>query len=78
MSERDSLVVVDKPDCAEECHAVLLGHWRRFGIEAIFSWMPPLVDSGYEPLDMTCPHGVKWYGEPTTEQIAAWARDGVA
>ena len=26
---------------------------------------------------MRCPHGVRWWTEPTSDQVAAWARDGV-
>jgi hypothetical protein len=40
--------------------------------------IPPIVPSPYEPLNLTCPHGVAYYAEPTSEQIAQWAADGVA
>lgn len=47
-------------------------------VEAHITHVPPIVPSGYLPLAMRCPHGVLWHMEPTSEQIAEWARDGVA
>ena len=66
-----------EPPCAVECRAVLEDHLRIQHIEATISHLPPLVKTPYLPLDMLCPHGVLWYLEPTSEQIAEWAKGGV-
>lgn len=73
------------PPCESECHEVFLDSWRETcamagveEIEAHVTHVPPLVSSGYDLLAMRCPHGVLWYAEPTSEQIAKWAKAGVA
>lgn len=63
--------------CEKECGAFLREAIAGLGVEANFSTLPPLFDTGYTALDMRCPHGVLWYAEPTAEQRAAWIRDGV-
>jgi hypothetical protein len=72
------------PPCADECKDVLRKHWAKvcakLGVpvpEAHITHVPPLIDTGYEPLAIRCPHGVMWHAEPTSEQIAEWVRDGV-
>lgn len=60
-------------DCAAQLHDTFAAQ----GIDATVSHIPPLVHPGYT-LRLLCPHGVRWYAEPTGEQRAAWARDGVA
>lgn len=69
-------------DCTPSCNDECGGSMRRFladlGVEATVSHQPPIVPTPYSQPGMTCPHGVTWHGEPTTDQIAAWARDGVA
>jgi hypothetical protein len=47
------------------------------GVEITVSTVPPLVAGPYTTDGFTCPHGVTFWIEPTGEQIAAWARDGV-
>lgn len=61
------------------CRQFLIDHMAAQGIEVNASpWRPGMEMPGtYEPLNMRCPHGVKWHMEPTTDQIAAWTRDGV-
>lgn len=66
------------PACVDECRPFLLSKFRELSIEANVSHLPPLVASGYDQLDMRCPHGVLWYAEPTSEQISKWAEAGVA
>jgi hypothetical protein len=39
---------------------------------------PPIIAQEHPPIAFTCPHGSYWYVFPTSEQIAQWARDGVA
>ena len=69
------------PPCADECRAVLREHAEAVlrGVEVILTWAPPLFSSGYEPLNMRCPHGVSWFMEPTAEgraQLEALPLDG--
>jgi hypothetical protein len=42
------------------------------------STAPPIVHGPYPVGEFTCPHGTTYYIHPTGEQIAQWARDGVA
>lgn len=74
----------ERPACASECKAVLLAEWARAcgqaGVpvaEAHITHVAPLIPSLYKEVRMTCPHGVTWHMQPTSEQIAAWVRDGV-
>jgi hypothetical protein len=60
------------------CRDTLEASFRARGIDAHVTAIPPIVPSAYEPLNLTCPHGVAYYAEPTSEQIARWAADGVA
>jgi len=70
--------VSSAPDCAAECRGLVLRLLRLRGVDAHVTHVPPLVRTPYKPLDMRCPHDVLWYVEPTSEQIAEWAREGVA
>lgn len=60
------------------CGDLLRAHYAENGVEAHITTVPPIVAPAYQPLDMRCPHGVLWYAEPTGDQIAQWAKDGVA
>jgi hypothetical protein len=60
-----------------ECVGVIKDGMARLGCDATVSTLPPIVASPYEDLRLICPHGVRFYAEPTTEQIAQWAKDGV-
>jgi hypothetical protein len=46
-------------------------------IEVTVTTLAPLVRGPYTEQAWVCPHGVRWYMEPTGEQIAQWVRDGV-
>jgi len=61
--------------CGEPCREFLLAKYAECGIEATVTILPPLVDSGYEPLNLRCPHDVLWFAEPTGDQRAKWARE---
>ena len=65
----------EEPECASECRELLLDGFRRHGIEAHITHVPPLIPSDFESLNMRCPHGVMWYTEPTGEQREQWARE---
>lgn len=58
-------------DC--ECRQQLLTLFAERGIEMAVSALPPLVPSPYEDLGLRCPHGTRWYTEPTSDQQLAWA-----
>lgn len=62
---------------AHECEQTLRDKWAKYGTEVTISTAPPLVAGPYTKPGMTCPHGVTYWMEPTGEQIAQWARDGV-
>lgn len=73
----------DKSADHAECGAYLRRFFAQFDTDVTVSTLPPIVESPYNrPGDgngsLTCPHGTTFYFEPTSEQIAAWARDGVA
>lgn len=77
--------VHERPACANECIAVLRREWaiacREQGVEVAevhITHVAPLVEPLYEDLQMACPHGVVWHMQPTNEQVAQWAEDGVA
>lgn len=62
----------DHVDCPE---------WLRsaaadVGLDVHVTTVPPLVAGPYPTQQMTCPHGTKFYYEPTGEQIAKWVKDG--
>ncbi len=59
------------------CQQFLVNLYAAMGIEVAVSDRPPVVPTPYEDLRMRCPHGIRWYAEPTSDQQAAWARDGV-
>jgi hypothetical protein len=67
-------------NCAHQCKAEILGVFQRLNpdIEVHVTTVPPIFGSPYDTLDMRCPHGVIWHMEPTTDQQAQWARDGVS
>lgn len=67
------------PLCDSECGAILRSFCADRGIDAHVTTVPPLILNAYNIQSgyMVCPHGVKWFMEPTTDQIAQWARDGV-
>jgi hypothetical protein len=48
------------------------------GAEITASTARPLVASPYGAHGFICPHGVEYWIEPTSEQIADWAARGVA
>lgn len=64
------------PACTDDCAAALRDRLAQLGADATVSHLPPLVANPYVDA-MICPHGVTWWMEPTSEQRAAWARDGV-
>lgn len=61
-----------------ECASFLKAMIAAQGIDATVSEEPPLIKTPYTQTPFTCPHRVKLYHAPTTEQIAQWAKDGTS
>jgi hypothetical protein len=61
----------------DACWREIKDRMAAMGVEVTVSTRPPLVAGPYTAEGMTCPHGVAYWWEPTGEQIAQWARDGV-
>jgi hypothetical protein len=64
-----------QPDCYQTCRQELLNEAAELGMGVNVGTLPPIVDTGYEPLGLRCRHGIIWFAEPTTEQITQWRRD---
>lgn len=61
------------------CDADLIDTMRKdHGTEVTVTTAAPLMRGAYTQPPFICPHGTRWYMEPTGEQIAQWAKDGVA
>lgn len=56
------------------CADTIKDGMARRGVEVTVSELPPLVLSQWS-MSMNCPHGTAMHFEPTTDQLAAWARD---
>lgn len=62
----------------EQCEHWLREGMANLGVEITVSTAPPIIETPYTLAAMRCPHGTDFWLEPTSEQIAAWTRDGVA
>lgn len=62
-----------------DCDQVFREEMERVapGLDYTVTNLPPLVAGPYTSSGMTCPHGITYWCEPTGEQIAKWAREGV-
>lgn len=70
-----------KPQNHAECPAFLKAKMAELGCDITVTDLKPLVQSPYSKDGngaAKCPHGTTFYFEPTGDQIAEWARDGVA
>lgn len=74
MSEQKKPTPTDHTGCREH----LRQSAAKYGSDVHVSTAPPLVQGPYETAHFTCPHGTDFWIHPTGEQIAKWARDGVA
>jgi hypothetical protein len=67
-----------------QCGEFIRSTMARIGAESgrnceiTVSTAPPVVESPYGANGYECPHGVTYWIEPTSEQIAEWNREGVA
>lgn len=66
-----------RPADHSQCRVELVDGMAEMGVEVTASAAPPLVLSPYGVNSFRCPHGTRYYLEPTSEQIAAWTRDDV-
>lgn len=66
-----------RADDHAQCAGFLRDRMAEQGADVTVSEAQPIVPSGYEEAAFRCPHGVTLWMEPTSEQRAAWARDGV-
>jgi len=65
------------PGWDDDCASVLIDGMAGQGVEVSASTEPPLVRGPYTEDPFVCPHGIRYWLEPTGEQIAQWAADGV-
>ena len=67
-----------KPKVHGECREYLrLMALTQRDTDITVSTVAPLVAGPYTTAPFICPHGVRHWIEPTGEQIAQWAKDGV-
>ena len=59
------------------CAGVLKDEMASMGVEITVRTVRPLVAGPYTTDPHICPHGTRFWIEPTGEQIAAWAANGV-
>lgn len=59
------------------CRRELIARMAAMDTEVIVSELPPLVSNAFVTDPFTCPHGVVYWLEPTSEQRAIWARDEI-
>lgn len=60
-----------------DCPGIIKREMTKLGVDVTVSTAPPLIQGPYEQAGFVCPHGTTYWLEPTSEQIARWARDGV-
>jgi len=65
--------------CAEYIRDVMraLGAEKGIGCDTVVSTAPPIVENPYGAHGYRCPHGLIYWVEPTSEQIAEWAEQQV-
>lgn len=65
------------PSNHEDCPEYLRRMSAVLGTAITVSTEPPIVQGPYSTAGFLCPHGTTYWIEPTGEQIAQWAKDGV-
>lgn len=65
------------PKKHKECQRFVVAMMRWIGADATASTEPPIIVTPYTRPGFVCPHGTTFWVEPTSEQIAQWAKDGV-
>jgi hypothetical protein len=69
--------VMTRPANHAECRTYLRDGMAQRGIDITVSTEPPIIKTPYVADPFTCPHGTRYWIEPTSEQRAQWAKDGV-
>jgi hypothetical protein len=77
MSEFDGYVMGKAPEDHEQCGPWLKAQFAQLGCDVTVTTAAPLVETIYDQDPFICPHGTVFWHAPTSEQIAAWGRDGV-
>lgn len=77
MPDQGDPMTEQTPADHSECRPYLMRLAAEIGTDVVVSLVPPIVAGPYRTEALTCPHGTTFYLEPTGEQIAEWARDGV-
>lgn len=57
------------------CAGTIQDGMHALGVDVAVGELPPLVPNRWAE-SMRCPHGITLYFAPTSDQIAAWVRDG--
>lgn len=66
-----------RSECAEFLRSTMAaGTSAQAGCEITVSTARPIIVGPYGVNGYTCPHGVEYWIEPTSEQIAKWAEAG--
>jgi hypothetical protein len=61
----------------EACRAFVVEQAATLGLEIVVSTASPLTPSPYSYEAMVCPHGTRFYMQPTNDQIIRWREAGV-
>lgn len=67
----------DPPKTHAECRQYVVAMMRWIGTDGHASTEPPIIQTPYTKPPFICPHGTRFWVEPTSDQIAQWAKDGV-
>lgn len=59
------------------CRGWVREQFGAMDCDVTVSTAAPLVVTAYDQTPFVCPHGTVFHIAPTSEQIAAWTRDGV-
>lgn len=60
-----------------ECARTLVDGMARLRVDVTASTEPPLITTAFTSM-FVCPHGVRWFVEPTAAQRLAWAEEGAS
>ena len=72
LRKRSARAGSDHGACADLLRRMVAEH--PCGLDVHVSAEPPIVHSRWTQ-KLTCPHGVRFWAEPTGEQLAAWGRE---
>jgi hypothetical protein len=63
----------DHADCLTELRNAFVGQH----LDVTISTKPPVVLGPFTLAPFVCPHGVRYWAEPTGEQLAAWVTNRI-